>query len=173
MGWRAALCVLGNAHSVARLLFPVKTIIIGLGNPILGDDGAGWKVAEEVKKQIPPDPSITVEFLSLGGISLMEHLIGYERAILIDAMNSDHAPGSVITSNLMQIPDVSAFHTTSPHDTSLQNALKLGKAMGAALPEQITVVGIATNHVYDFSEELSLPVAQAISTATQIVIDLL
>ena len=173
MGWRAAPCVLVNAHSVARLLFPVKTIIVGLGNPILGDDGAGWKVAEEVKKQITPHPSVTVEFLSLGGISLMEHLIGYERAILIDAMASDHAPGSVTTSNLTQTPDVSAFHTTSAHDTSLQNALELGKVMGAALPEQITVVGVATNHVYDFSEELSLPVAQAISTATQIVIDLL
>ena len=112
-------------------------------------------------------------YATLGGLSLMEHLIGYERAILIDAMASDHAPGSVTTSNLTQIPDVSAFHTTSAHDTSLQNALELGKVMGAALPEQITVVGVATNHVYDFSEELSLPVAQAISTATQIVIDLL
>lgn len=112
-------------------------------------------------------------YSTLGGISLMEHLIGYERAILIDAMASGHVPGSVIISDLMQIPDVSAFHTTSAHDTSLQTALKLGKAVGAALPEQITVVGIATNHVYDFSEELSLPVAQAISTATQIVIDLL
>ena len=158
---------------VGGLSFPMKTIIIGLGNPILGDDGVGWKVAEEVKKQMPPHPSMTVEFLSLGGISLMEHLIGYERAILIDAIASEREPGSVITSKLMEMPDVSAFHTTSVHDTSLQNALKLGKAMGAVLPEQVTVVGIATNHVYDFSEELSLPVAQAVSTATQIVIDLL
>lgn len=165
--------VLGNAHSAARLSFLMKTIIIGLGNPILGDDGVGWKVAEEVKKQLPPDLCVAVEFLSLGGISLMERLIGYERAVLVDAIASDLEPGSVITSNLADMLDVSAFHTTSVHDTSLQNALKLGKAMGADLPEQVTVVGIATNHVYDFSEELSLPVAQAISQATQIVIDLL
>jgi hydrogenase maturation protease len=173
MGWRVALCVLGNTHGVARLSFLMKTIIIGLGNPILGDDGVGWKVAEQVKKQIPPALAVAIEFLSLGGISLMEHLIGYQRAILIDAIASDLEPGSVITSKLTEMPDVSAFHITSAHDTSLQNALKLGKAMGADLPEQVTVVGIATNHVYDFSEELSLPVAQAISKATQIVIDLL
>jgi hydrogenase maturation protease len=103
----------------------------------------------------------------------MEHLIGYERAILIDAIDSDLEPGSIITSKLSELPDVAAFHTTSAHDTSLQNALKLGKSMGADLPEQVTVVGIATNHVYDFSEELSRPVSQAISNATQIVIDLL
>jgi hydrogenase maturation protease len=151
----------------------MNTIIIGLGNPILGDDGVGWRVAEAVKKQLPPDMPVQVEFLSLGGISLMEHLIGYERAILIDAIASDQEPGSVITSKLIELPDYSAFHTTSAHDTSLQNALKLGKAMGADLPEQVVVVGISTNHVYDFSEELSLPVAQAIFRATQIVIDLL
>jgi hydrogenase maturation protease len=168
----------------------MKTIIIGLGNPILGDDGVGWKVAEEVRKNLdsasPPSPlplgegcrrrgegEIVVEFLSLGGISLMEHLVGYERAILIDAMASDQEPGSVSVAQLGELTDYSAFHTTSAHDTSLQNALRLGKTMGANLPEQIIVVGIATHHVYDFDENLSLPVVRAISKATQIVIDLL
>ena len=103
----------------------------------------------------------------------MEHLIGYERAILIDAIASDRQPRTVIISNLMELPDVSAFHTTSAHDTSLQNALKLGNAMGADLPEQVDVVGVVIDPVYDFSENLSLPVSQAISKATQIVIDLL
>lgn len=166
----------------------MKTIVIGLGNPILGDDGVGWKVAEEVKKRLPSPPTplpagegcrrrgageIDVEFLSLGGISLMEHLIGYERAIVIDAFASDQANGSVIVSKLSELPDYSALHTTSAHDTSLQNALKLGKAMGANLPEDVTVVAIATDHVYDFSDELSPPVAKAIPEATKIVIDLL
>jgi hydrogenase maturation protease len=158
----------------------VKSIVIGLGNPILGDDGVGWKVAEEVKRWLEAHSarprrlsSIAVELLSLGGISLMEHLIGYERAILIDAIASDLEPGSIVTSNLLELPDHSALHTTSAHDTSLQNALKLGKSMRATLPEQIIVVGIATNRVYDFSEELSQPVSQAVSKAAQIVIDLL
>jgi hydrogenase maturation protease len=168
----------------------MKTIVIGLGNPILGDDGVGWKVAEEVGKRLnspsPPSPlpagegcrrrgegEITVEFLSLGGISLMEHLIGYERAIIIDALASDQPNGSVIVSKLSELPDYSALHITSAHDTSLQNALKLGKAMGANLPDDVTIVGIATDHVYDFGEELSPPVANAIPAATKIVIDLL
>jgi hypothetical protein len=45
--------------------------------------------------------------------------------------------------------------------------------MGANLPEQVIVVGIATDRVYDFSEDLSPPVANAISKAAQIVIELL
>lgn len=170
----------------------MKTIIVGLGNPILGDDGVGWKVAKEVKKKLPspaaPPPLrsasgvmvppgegsyVDVEFLSLGGISLMEHLIGYERAILIDALASEGEPGSVVVAKLSELPDHSALHTASVHDTSLQNALNLGKAMGASLPEDVTVVGIVTNQVYDFGEELSLPVADAVPTAVTIVIDLL
>ena len=151
----------------------MKTIIVGLGNPILGDDGIGWKVADKVKKQLPPDMPVVIEFLSLGGISLMERLIGYERAILIDAITSDQRPGSIITLSLSELPDRSAFHITSAHDTSLQNALKLGKAMGADLPEQVTVVGIATNPVFDFGEELSPPVARAVPEAARIVIELL
>ena len=151
----------------------MKSIVIGLGNPILGDDGVGWKVAEEVKKQLSPDLPVAVEFLSLGGISLMEQLIGYDRAILIDAVRSSQELGSVIVSELSEMPDTSAFHITSIHDTSLQNALKLGEEMGADLPAQVTVIGIATNHIYDFSEELSQPVAGAISKAAQIVIELL
>jgi hydrogenase maturation protease len=160
-------------HGAPLLTVSMKTIIIGLGNPILGDDGVGWKVAQEVKEQLHPRLPHAIEFLSLGGISLMEYLVGYERAILIDAIASDRAPGSIILSDLSEMPDYSAFHTTSTHDTSLQNAIKLGKAMGAVLPEQVIVVGITANHVYDFGEELSLPVAGAVSRAAQIVIDLL
>jgi hydrogenase maturation protease len=169
MGW-----YVGKPGSLpARLSFPMKTIVIGLGNPILGDDGVGWKVAEEVKQQLAPDSPVDIEFLSLGGISLMEHLIGYERAILIDAVTLDQETGSVIVSRLNEIPDHSAFHITSAHDTSLQNAIKLGRKMGAKLPEDVFIVGIATDHIYDFSEELSLAVMESIPKAIKFVINLL
>jgi hydrogenase maturation protease len=148
-----------------------RTLVVGLGNPILGDDGVGWKVAEELRASLEPDSSVDVEYLSLGGISLMEHLIGYERAILVDAFALDGPIGSILVFKLSELPNYSAFHTTSAHDTSLQNAIKLGRSMGAQLPEDITVVGIATRHIYDFSEELSPPVAQAVPQAVRIVQD--
>lgn len=162
----------------------MKTLVLGLGNPILGDDGVGWKVAEEVQRQLtlPSPPAllpgegrhvVDVECLSLGGISLMEHLIGYQRAILIDAFALEEPIGSILVLKLSDLPNYSAFHTTSAHDTSLQNAIKLGRSLGAQLPDDITVVGIATRQIYDFSEELSPPVAQAVPKAVQFVLDLL
>jgi len=151
----------------------MKTLLIGLGNPILGDDGVGWKVVENVRCQIDPEMRVDVDCLSLGGISLMEHLIDYQRAILVDAFISDENIGSVLVYKLNEIPNYSAYHITSMHDTSLQNAIELGKSMGAVLPDDIVVVGIAIRHIVDFSEELSPPVAGAIPQVAKIVLDLL
>jgi hydrogenase maturation protease len=151
----------------------MKTLVVGLGNPILGDDGAGWVVAQEVRKHIPADLPIDVDCLSLGGISLMERLIGYERAIIIDAFICEEKEGSIIVSKLDELPNYSAFHLTSAHDLSLQNAMVMGRQLGADLPGEIIVVGVSANHVYDFSEELSPPVQDAIPKMTAIVVEFL
>jgi hydrogenase maturation protease len=151
----------------------LKTLVVGLGNPILGDDGVGWVVAEEVRNHLPLGSSVDVDCLSLGGISLMERLVGYERAILIDAFISDHEEGSIIVSKLAELPNYSAFHLASAHDMSLQNALEMGRQLGADLPEEIMVVGVSASHVYDFSEELSPPVQDAVPKMTAVVVELL
>jgi hydrogenase maturation protease len=151
----------------------MKTLVVGLGNPILGDDGVGWKVAEEIEQHLPHDQAIVVDRLSLGGISLMEHLIGYDRTILIDAFAGEDGLGSIHVMKLGDLPNYSAFHISSAHDTSLQNAIEMGRSLGAYLPEDITVVGIVTHRIYDFSEDLSPPVAEAIPQTVKIVLGLL
>lgn len=151
----------------------MKTLVVGLGNPILGDDGVGWKVAEKICQQLPVDEAVAVDCLSLGGISLMEHLIGYDRAILIDAFAADEDRGSIHVMRLNDMPNYSAFHISSAHDTSLQNAIEMGRSLGAHLPDNIIVVGVATQRIYDFSEELSPPVAEVVSQVVKIVLDLL
>jgi hydrogenase maturation protease len=150
----------------------MKTIVIGLGNPILGDDGVGWKVVEEVQRQWQ-GAGVDFEFLSLGGLGLMEHLIGYQRAILVDSFASEDDLGSILILKLSDLPNYSAYHTASAHDTSLQNAIELGRSMGADLPDDVEVVGISTKHIYNFSEELSPAVAEAVPFAAHIVMDLL
>jgi len=150
-----------------------RILVVGLGNPNLGDDGVGWRVAEEVKKQLPPNLSVDVDCLSLGGISLMEHFIGYEHVILVDAFALEEPIGSILMLKLNDLPNYSAFHTASVHDTPLQTAIKLGKSLGAQLPDDVTVVGIATKHVSVFRKALSLPVEQAVPQAAKFVLDFL
>ena len=152
----------------------MKTIIVGLGNPILGDDGVGWKVIEEISQNLPRNVSVGIECLSVGGLSLMEHLIGYDRAIIIDAFIADAEDvGSILIRKLNELPNYSAFHISSAHDTSLQNAIQLGREMGAYLPVDVLIIGIAIRRISEFSEVLSSPVAETVLPAAHIAMNFL
>lgn len=150
-----------------------RILIVGLGNPILGDDGVGWEVAQAVAAlpEMAKHPLVEVDCLSLGGLSLMERLIGYERAIIIDAIQTRAGrAGEVYGFPLPALPDFSAGHTTAAHDTSLQTALQVGQAMGAQLPDQIDIVAIEAPRVYDFCTQLSPAVAAAVPVAVAAVL---
>lgn len=157
---------------------PPKRLVVGLGNPILGDDGIGWRVAAALQQELAESgecfQDVEIESLALGGLSLMERLVGYERAIIIDAVQTHNGrPGQIYNLALADLPDLSTGHTTAAHDTSLQTALRLGREMGADLPDDVTVVGIEAEQVYEFSEELTPAVAAAIPDAVRAVIYLL
>lgn len=156
----------------------MKTLVLGLGNPLLGDDSVGWVVAEKIGQQIKleakGEPAVEVDCLAVGGLSLMERLIGYDRAVLIDAISThQNPPGTVSTFSFDHLPNLAAEHMTSAHDTNLQTALQVGRTLGAQLPADIQVVCIETNRIYDFTEELTPPVAKAVPQAVLVIMDLL
>ncbi len=157
----------------------MKTLVIGLGNPILGDDGVGWQVAQEVERHLLAHTSpafIVVECLSLGGISLMETMVGWQRVILVDALDSgQHRQGEVVTFSLDSVEEVAGGHSGSVHDLSLKNALKLGRSLGADLPrdEDIQIVAIEARNVFDFDESLSPVIAAAVPEAARVVMSFL
>jgi hydrogenase maturation protease len=66
-----------------------------------------------------------------------------------------------------------AGHSASTHDTSLMTALKTAESIGADIPKRVDVVAVEAQNVYDFSENLSPPVAAAVPGAVQAVLDLI
>ncbi|MBE3039545.1 MAG: hydrogenase maturation protease [Chloroflexi bacterium] len=154
----------------------MKTLVIGLGNPILGDDGVGWRVVEEIARKTANRPEVEVDCVSLGGLSLMERLTGCERVILVDSIFTEEKPiGTVSQFALSDIPDLTAGHSASAHDTSLHNALNVGRSMDIPLPrdEDVLIVAIEAENVYDFSETLSPPVEAAVLQAVGAVLQLI
>jgi hydrogenase maturation protease len=104
----------------------------------------------------------------------MERMLGYQRVVLIDSMETGQGPvGSVYVIPLASLPDPMSGHSASAHDTSLITALQTAKTMGLTVPKSVEIVAIEAKNVYDFSEELSPPVTEAVPTATQAVMDLL
>ncbi|HEY5270817.1 MAG TPA: hydrogenase maturation protease [Anaerolineales bacterium] len=154
----------------------MKTLVIGLGNPILGDDGVGWRVVEEIARKTANKPDVEVDCVSLGGLSLMERITGCERVILVDSIFTGEKPiGTVSLFLLTELPDLSSGHTTAVHDTSLRNALKVGRSMDILLPrdEEVFIVAIEAENVYDFSETLSPVVEAAVPQAVRAVLQLI
>jgi hydrogenase maturation protease len=154
-----------------------KTLLIGLGNPILGDDGVGWRVVETFRDQnacLFVDQPIDIDFLSVGGLSLMEHMVGYDYALLVDAaLTGKHPFGFVSYSTLEELPQLTQGHLSSSHDTTLQNALAIGRNMGAYLPNEIWVINVEAENIYEFSEQLSPLVEKAVPQAADIITHLL
>ena len=115
-----------------------KTLVLGLGNPILTDDGVGVLVAENVRTRLPKDTHIDVTEVSVGGLTLMETMIGYDRVILIDAFQhlEENSPGVVHRMSLEDLRSISPTqHSGSPQDASLVTAMETGQRMGLPLPD--------------------------------------
>jgi hydrogenase maturation protease len=154
----------------------MKTIVVGLGNPILTDDGVGVKAAYEVKSRMGENvpESVSITEASLGGLRLMELLEGYDRAIIIDAIqtNNGHQPGTIFTMDLDDLRTISPTqHSASAHDTTLVTALDMGRKMGLSLPDDISIIAVEVENVLDFSEEPTPKVAQAIPLVAEAVLN--
>jgi hydrogenase maturation protease len=140
----------------------MKTLIIGLGNPIMGDDAIGCICARELERALKNHKTadIEVDQFYRGGISLMERLIGYDRVLIIDSIAGyGKEPGTIVR---LTINDLPSLTTGSPHDSSLKNALEFGSQLGAQLPTKIDILAIEIKSSFEFSERLTPPVGASI-----------
>jgi hydrogenase maturation protease len=155
----------------------MKTIVIGLGNPILTDDGVGVLVAYQVANHLAtkkPIPDVKVTEASVGGLRLMELMNGYDRAILIDALKlkNDNNPGRIHRMTLDDLKLISPTqHSASAHDTSLVTALEAGQLLGMYMPDEIIIFAIEVENIIDFSDQPTQLVAEAIPSVTTAVLN--
>ncbi len=147
----------------------MKTIVLGIGNPILQDDGVGLHVIDALRLQMD-SPMVTLETASTGGMNLLDMIRGYENVILIDAVKQDETdPGKV---SRFLLSDFHTAHSCNPHDVSLSEALCLAQQLGeTALPSRIVLIGITVRNTYEFGEQLSSEVASAVPIAVGMVLD--
>ena len=154
-------------------------MVLGLGNPILTDDGVGVLVAEAVREALPPDTSIDVSEASVGGLGLMERVLGYDRVILIDALHiptdrlhSHGNPGAIHRMTLEDLRDIGPTqHSASAHDTSLVTALEVGERIGLSLPKEFVIYAFEVENIIDFGEEPTPAVARAIPKVAAAVLE--
>ena len=133
-------------------------LVIGVGNPLRGDDGAGAVVIQRLQNCLPP--SVTTLQLDSDGVSLMEAWQGFEKVILVDAACSGAAPGAIHRFDASQIELPRGLFHYSSHLFGIAEAVELARQLGR-LPERLVIYGIE-GAVFVYGEGLSAAVAAAV-----------
>jgi hydrogenase maturation protease len=151
----------------------MSTRIIGLGNSILKDDGVGIYAAREIRRCLEKarlDADVDIVETEVGGFSLMELMAGWKRVILVDSIQFDGLePGTVIR---IQPNDLrTSLRLRSVHDIDLPTVLELGRRLGLAMPEEVSVYGIQAKDALTFGESLTDAVEHGLKEAVNLVLD--
>jgi len=147
----------------------VKTLMLGMGNTILCDDGVGIYVVQEAAKRCQRD-DVDFADASVGGMRLLDIIAGYDRIIMVDAIKTtDGKPGDVYR---LCPGDLPTLHSGSTHDLSLTGALALGRGMGMQLPadKDFVIIAVEVEEVWTFGEECTPAVAEAIPRVVEAVL---
>ncbi len=139
----------------------MNTLILGLGNLLLGDEGIGVHAVKYLQQGCSDLHGVT--FMDGGTLSFT--LAGYieqsERLIIIDAAQLHDSPGTVaVFENEDMDRFISGNANKSVHEVNVTDILSLAHLTGC-LPRRRALIGIQPRTI-DWSETLSEPVAQAL-----------
>ncbi len=137
-----------------------RVLILGLGNPIRGDDGVGNRAALILKEELKDIP-VDVEETNATGFNLLEILSGYDMAILIDGVEMGGKPGEIYEIK----PEEKGFFYL--HLVHIGDVIKMGREMGLKMPE-VKIIGVEIKEK-GFSEKLSPEVEASVPKVVEIV----
>jgi len=134
-------------------------VIVGLGSPIRTDDAVGLVIARRLKDQCRL-PACHLKELMTGGIQLVEEILGYDTAVIIDAMQSQ---GGVIgTCHRFEVQDLGARIPSLTHHVGLVEGLELARRLQLDIPAELRVYGIEISDPFTISENMTSRVTDAV-----------
>lgn len=151
----------------------MKTIILGLGNTILTDDGAGIYVSRRIKELLHTmhdEKCIKVEEASVGGFNFIDVLTGYNRAVIIDAIHTkDGKPGEYYELN----PDClrPSARISSLHGIDFATVREMAEKMDVDFPKEIKIYVLEAEDEFTFSEKCTEIVEKSIEPMAKEIIE--
>ena len=116
----------------------MKTLVLGLGNDILADDAVGVLAARALAEEL--NERADVKETSEHGIALLDHLLGYERVIFLDAIQTgSHEPGTIIE---IDPASLSAVYAPSPHYAGLPELLAIAEGLKLDFPRHFRIFAV-------------------------------
>ena len=133
-----------------------RVLVACLGNPLMGDDGVGFRVARELVKRGLSD----VVFCGSDATAILSHVDGVKRLIVVDTVDWGSEPGSIIVARLEEVEEEPSRWA---HNLSPTRLIKLIKSLSCGDVE-VYIVGVQPKNVAP-SEELTEPVKRAVELA--------
>ena len=149
----------------------MRTLVLGIGNSILGDDGVGVRVAREVAARVK-DGNVDVRDVSVDGLNLFDFILGYDKLVVIDAIvTEDGAVGDVFRIVPEKVCDPSRS-AISPHHFNLATTIEIGKKLfPAQIPRDVVLYAVEAEEATAVSEEMTREVEQAVPRAADLVME--
>jgi hydrogenase maturation protease len=137
-----------------------KILILGVGNPILSDDGIGIHVARELKRK--DLQGVDVEELAASGLELLDAVRGYGKVVIIDAIQTTNGrPGEFYV--LEEKDFEKSVHGSSPHGINIATALAMGrKLVPEEMPDDVVFIAVEAEDLVNVSESLTPKVKAAL-----------
>ena len=147
-----------------------KTLVLGLGNTLLGDDGLGIQVARRIAALRDEGSRFDVVEASLGGSALLDVIAGYDALILVDAIVTaqDRQAGTIHTLSLDDLEETAQPRTS--HMLDLKTTLRLGAELGYSMPGTIRIWAVEIEQNLEFKEGLSAQIERAAQELVQSII---
>ncbi len=140
-----------------------------MGNPIVSDDSVGFRVVERLQDRLQNREDLVVTASSVSGLSLLDMVIGYERVIVIDSIQTKGGkPGTIYRLSPSDFDQ--ARHAATLHGVGLLGALALGETLRLDMPQEVILFAIEAEDVVTFSEQCTPQVERAIPLAEDMVL---
>ncbi len=143
----------------------MKTLVLGMGNPILSDDGVGLFIARSLEGQVE---GVDVISADVSGLNLLDLIQGYDQLFVIDALIT----GGNSCGVLKKLPEgEGGCHFFSSHGLGFFEMMEFGKALGFKIPELLSVYGIEIGEEVAFGRELTAPLLQRTEEIRRIIME--
>lgn len=127
----------------------MNTLILGVGNSILTDDGVGIKIAHKLKER---NPELEVTETSEAGIALLDLIVGYDKLIIIDSIKTEKGkPGELYKLELEALKP--AANPSSSHGIDIATAYEIGQRLGYRMPKYISIYAVEIKDNTTFGEK--------------------
>ncbi len=144
------------------------TTVIGVGSPVMGDDGLGLHVLERLEQEWVLEDVALIDG-GTWGMKLLPDIEDADRLMFLDAINTQrHPPGTVLVLEKDEIPLVTDHNKLSPHQVGLQEVMAISEFRGT-LPGHTCAIGVVPA-VIDIATELSPVVAASVDACIEQVI---